>query len=142
MRKLAFGLPFLLTACALLVAPAIHGQSPAPLAADEQAVVKFIDAHNGEALALLEKAVNINSGTQNFKGVREVGKLFAAEFDALGFKTRWIDGAPFKRAGHLVAQHPGKGRRFLLIGHLDTVFEPDSPFQKFERISETAARGP
>ena len=27
----------------------------------------------------------------------------------------------------------------LLIGHLDTVFEPDSPFQRFERISETAA---
>lgn len=35
------------------------------------------------------------------------------------------------RAGHLIATHKGngKGKRLLLIGHLDTVFEPDSPFQ-------------
>ncbi len=36
----------------------------------------------------------------------------------------------------------GPGKRFLLIGHLDTVFEPDSPFQKFERLDERRARGP
>jgi glutamate carboxypeptidase len=29
-----------------------------------------------------------------------------------------------------------------MIGHLDTVFEPDSPFQKYERLSESKARGP
>ena len=29
-----------------------------------------------------------------------------------------------------------------MIGHLDTVFEPDSPFQKFERVGSTSARGP
>ena len=88
------------------------------------------------ALALLETAVNINSGTQNFAGVRAVGDLFRKEFDALGFKTTWVDGSGFKRAGHLVADHPGKGPRIILIGHLDTVFEPDSPFQKFRQIDE------
>ena len=62
-----------------------------------------------DALALLEKAVNINSGTHNFAGVRAVGDLFRKEFDALGFKTTWVDGSGFKRAGHLVAEHPGKG---------------------------------
>ena len=108
----------------------------------ERTLVDHIDKRNGAALELLERAVNINSGTQNFAGVREVGKLFSAEFERLGFRTRWIDGAPFKRAGHLVAERPGPGRKFLLIGHLDTVFEPGSPFQKFERISETEARGP
>ena len=60
-----------------------------------------------EGVALLERAVNINSGTQNLAGVRAVGKLFAAELEALGFTTRWVDGAAFKRAGHLVAEHPG-----------------------------------
>ena len=69
-------------------------------------------------------------------------QLFGAELEALGFKTRWVDGAAVKRAGHLVADHPGTGPRVLLIGHLDTVFEPDSPFQKFERVSPTSARGP
>jgi len=108
----------------------------------ERAITAYIDAHDAAALALLEKAVNINSGSMNLAGVRAVGDVFRAEFDALGFKTQWIDGAPFKRAGHLVAEHSGRGPRLLLIGHLDTVFEPDSPFQKFERIDEHTAKGP
>jgi glutamate carboxypeptidase len=108
----------------------------------EQAITKAVDAHNAEALALLEKVVNINSGTRNFDGVRKVGDVFRAELEALGFTTQWIDGAPFQRAGHLVADHPGTGPRFLLIGHLDTVFEPDSPFQTFQRIDERTAKGP
>ena len=126
----------------VLAAAFVSAQPSAPLPPIEKAVVDAIDAAQPVSLALLERAVNINSGTQNFDGVRAVGKLFAAEFERLGFKTRWIDGAAFNRAGHLVAERPGPGRRFLLIGHLDTVFEPDSPFQKFERVSETAARGP
>jgi glutamate carboxypeptidase len=112
------------------------------LSPDERALAAYIDAHNDESLALLERAVNINSGTQNFAGVREVGRVFAAELDRLGFQTRWVDGAAFKRAGHLVADHPGTGPRILLIGHLDTVFEKDSPFQKFERVNDREARGP
>jgi glutamate carboxypeptidase len=120
----------------------VSEQTPGGLSNDERRLVEYVDRQNGDALALLERAVNINSGTQNFKGVREVGTLFAGELEKLGFQTLWVDGAPFKRAGHLVAHHRGQGRRFLLIGHLDTVFEPDSPFQKFERVSDTEARGP
>ncbi len=117
-------------------------QPGSALSANERALAAYIDAHNGEALALLERAVNINSGTQNFEGVRQVGRLFQSELDALGFSTRWIDGAPFKRAGHLVADHPAAGPRILLIGHLDTVFEKDSPFQTFQRLDDRTARGP
>jgi len=112
------------------------------LSADEKAIVAFIDAHNGEALTLLERVVNINSGTQNHPGVREVGKIFMQELDAIGFKSEWIDGTPFKRAGHLVATHPGSGPKILLIGHLDTVFEADSPFQKMTRGDGNTAGGP
>ncbi|HQZ18673.1 MAG TPA: M20/M25/M40 family metallo-hydrolase [Vicinamibacteria bacterium] len=112
------------------------------LTAEERALTAFVDADNDRALALLEKAVNINSGTMNFAGVRAVGALLRPEFDALGFKTEWVDGASFERAGHLVADHPGPGPRILLIGHLDTVFEPDSPFQKFERLDANSAKGP
>jgi glutamate carboxypeptidase len=78
----------------------------------------------------------------NFAGVRAVGDVFRGELEALGFTVRWLDGARFKRAGHLVAERQGRGPRVLLIGHLDTVFEPDSPFQRFERIDERTARGP
>ena len=108
----------------------------------ERAIVSAVDAGNAEALALLEAAVNINSGTHNFAGVSAVGDLFRKEFDALGFRTTWVDGSGFKRAGHLIADHPGTGPRTILIGHLDTVFEADSPFQKFRRIDDKTATGP
>jgi len=114
----------------------------AGLSTDEKALVAFVDAHNGEALTLLERVVNINSGTQNFAGVREVGKIFMQELDAIGFTSEWIDGTPFKRAGHLVATHAGTGPKILLIGHLDTVFEADSPFQKMTRGESNTAGGP
>ena len=112
------------------------------LGAVEQSIAKSADAHNPAALALLERLVNINSGTMNFAGVRQVGDALRAQFDSLGFKTRWVDGAAFHRAGHLVAEHPGPGPKILLIGHLDTVFEPSSPFQRFERLNDSTARGP
>ena len=100
----------------------------------EKKIVNLVDSANEAALFLLERAVNINSGTMNFEGVRRVGSLFRAEFDALGFETEWIEGEAFSRAGHLVARRRGTGTGVLLIGHLDTVFEPDSPFQRFERL--------
>ncbi len=112
------------------------GQSS--LAPDEARIVESVDARASEAIALLQRLVDINSGTMNFEGVRAVGRILRAEFDALGFQTEWIDGTPFDRAGHLVARHGGGGPKLLLIGHLDTVFEPDSPFQRFERSGERA----
>jgi len=124
---------------ATVVAPlAAHAQ----LSQQERAVTAAVDRRNAESLALLERIVNINSGTLNFVGVRQVGDVLRAELDALGFKTTWVEGAPFKRAGHLVAEHPGQGPKILLIGHLDTVFEPSSPFQKYERLNDSTAKGP
>ncbi|HEY8794634.1 MAG TPA: M20/M25/M40 family metallo-hydrolase [Gemmatimonadaceae bacterium] len=114
----------------------------ATLSATERTLVKAVDAHNANALALLIKVVNINSGTMNFAGVRQVADVLAAQLNSLEFKTHWVDGAPFHRAGHLVAEHPGPGPKLLLIGHLDTVFEPDNPFQKFERLDDSTAKGP
>jgi glutamate carboxypeptidase len=108
----------------------------------ERAIVRWVDDHKTEAESLLEKLVNQNSGTLNLAGVRAVGAMLREEFDALGFETSWVDGTPFRRAGHLVARHRGPGPRLLLIGHLDTVFEPGHPFQRFERVDSTTARGP
>jgi glutamate carboxypeptidase len=131
-----------LMACAVQNGLRAQGSLPASERALVDAIVQAIDAGNPAALALLERVVNINSGTMNFAGVRAVGAAFRAEFDALGFKTEWIDGAAWNRAGHLVATHPGASPKILLIGHLDTVFESDSPFQRFERVDADRARGP
>jgi glutamate carboxypeptidase len=129
------------------VAPSAPGAGAAgagggSLDATERAIAAAVDAGNAEAIALLERIVNINSGTMNLAGVREVGTVLRAELDGLGFETRWVEGAGFARAGHLVAEHKSSGPRVLLIGHLDTVFEPSSPFQRFERLSEASAKGP
>lgn len=133
---------FVFATLAALSSQSVQAQSAPPLSAAERTITAAVDKNNGEALALLERLVNINSGTMNLAGVRQVGDVLRQQFDALGFKTRWVDGAPFGRAGHLIAEHPGPGPKILLIGHLDTVFEPSSPFQRFERISDTTARGP
>ena len=107
----------------------------AQLSPSEQQIVAAVKSRSGDAITLLERSVNINSGTMNHDGVREVGRLFRAEFDQLGFNTRWIEMPPaMQRAGHLVAERQGtQGKRLLLIGHLDTVFEKDSPVQLWDR---------
>jgi glutamate carboxypeptidase len=132
----------LFTVGALSAAPTVAAAQPSRLSTTERTITAAVDRHNGEALALLERLVNINSGTNNVAGVRRVGDVLRREFDALGFKTRWVEGAAFHRAGHLIAEHPGPGRKILLIGHLDTVFEPSNPFQKFERLDDSTAKGP
>ncbi|HST36570.1 MAG TPA: M20/M25/M40 family metallo-hydrolase [Allosphingosinicella sp.] len=89
-------------------------------------------------IALLERLVNRNSGSLNLEGVTAVGEMVRAELEPLGFEVRWVDMRETGRAGHLVATHRGPGRNILLIGHLDTVFEPDSPFQRFTRAGDRA----
>jgi glutamate carboxypeptidase len=136
---------FLVTLSIVLATP---GQ--AEISGREQEIAGWIESHNGEALALLARVVDVNSGTMNFAGVREVGEIFAAELGDLAFETDWVDGTPFGRAGHLVARRQagrardggGGGTHLLLIGHLDTVFEPDSPFQRYELLDGNRASGP
>jgi glutamate carboxypeptidase len=112
--------------CALSTA---LGNAWAQLSPVEQGIAAAVKARSPAALALLEKAVNINSGTLNVEGVKAVGQLFRAELDELGFATRWLElPETMRRAGHLAAQRDGtRGKKLLLLGHLDTVFEPFSP---------------
>jgi glutamate carboxypeptidase len=119
-----------LAACIALATPASARLSPG-----EQSMIRTIDAEQGRTLAMLTKWVEVNSGTLNSPGVTAVGGMVREELEPLGFKVEWIDMKAAHRAGHLVAHHAGNGRgkRLLLIGHLDTVFELDSPFQHWRR---------
>ena len=97
------------------------------LSAEEQRIVNYVDAHAPEAVALLEKVVNIESATQNTAGVKQVGQVFMSEFQSIGLTARWIDmPAQMNRGGHLLAENPnanGRGKRILLLGHIDTVLQ-------------------
>lgn len=113
----------------------------------ETRMVQTVDADHQQAIELLRQLVEINSGTKNLEGVREVGKVLMPHFETLGFKVRWVPMDEVQRAGTLVAEHPcpgpgNCGKRVLLIGHMDTVFEKDSPFQHFNIIDATTASGP
>jgi glutamate carboxypeptidase len=112
----------------------------APLSALESRIRDSVRAHHDADIALLEKAVNISSGSQNAAGVRKVGELFGEELKALGFNVRISEmPATMRRGGHLIAEHAGTaGPRILLIGHLDTVFEGEG--QRFVR-TDSIARG-
>ena len=134
-------IPALLAAAALLVpAAAFAAPAKAKLSAPEQQMVAAVETAKPRDLALLEKLVNQNSGSHNLAGVRAVADLLRPEFAALGFAVRWLPMEQTGRAGHLVAAHTGKpgAKRLLLIGHLDTVFEADSPFQTFKRRGNMA----
>jgi glutamate carboxypeptidase len=115
----------------------------AQLSDTEQRIAAAVKRNAPAALELLEKSVRVGSGTLNPAGVRAVGEIYRAELEALGFETRWADmPAAMKRAGHLVAIHPGKqGRRLLLLGHLDTVFEKSSGEAAWDRRGDKV-RGP
>ncbi|WP_271078063.1 M20/M25/M40 family metallo-hydrolase [Aurantiacibacter sp. MUD61] len=115
--------------------PAMAQFSPA-----EEAITESVVEHHEADIALLERIVNINSGTYNLEGVRAVADVLAPEFEALGFAVEWIDQSEAGRAGHLIARWEGDSDNpnILLIGHLDTVFEPESPFQTFSRDGDNA----
>ena len=110
----------------------------------ERKLVKTVEANNTEAIGFLENVVNINSGTLNAKGVKEVGMVFKNAFENLNFSSRWIEmPEEMNRAGHFFAETEGtKGKKLLLIGHLDTVFEENSPFQEFTRVNDSIAHAP
>jgi glutamate carboxypeptidase len=114
-----------------------------PLSPEEKKLVSYIRSHMPSSLQLLEELVNINSGTRNITGVKKVGAQLAARFDSIGFVTEWVNlPDSLQRAGHLVVSKKGtKGKKIFLIGHLDTVFEPDTPPNPFHYLSDSIASG-
>jgi glutamate carboxypeptidase len=109
----------------------------------EQKMQAYVRAHANEQIDLLEKAVDINSGTLNLQGVRQAGALFGQQLASIGMDTTWITlPDSVGRAGHLFARVHGNtgnthGKRIILLGHLDTVFEGDG--EKFVRLDTLAA---
>jgi glutamate carboxypeptidase len=110
-------------------------------------MVHSVDAHAEADLALLQQLVDLNSGTMNLAGVEAVKDILIPHFETLGFQVRWVPmKAQTTRAGDLVAEHPCRagagqcGKKLLLIGHMDTVFEPASSFQKYLLVPNTDSK--
>lgn len=129
-------------ASSFLLASACFASAVEPLSPQEQAMAAYVDANKQASNELLQKLVDINSGTLNLEGVHDVAKIVGARLSDLGFDVQWIPMESVQRAGVLVAKHPCPepekcGKRMLLIGHLDTVFEKSSPFQTYSVTGDT-----
>ncbi len=145
--KIRIILPLIGIAAILFNASAQNGP---PLSPAEEAMAAYIDRNQAASNDLLKKLVDINSGTHNLEGVRAVAEVLTPQLRDLGFTVQWIpmNEAPNQvgRAGVLVAEHrcptAGKcGKRMLLIGHMDTVFEKNSPFQAYS-VKNNIGTGP
>jgi glutamate carboxypeptidase len=134
MRKILFTLFILSTSLS------IKAQT---LSDKEKQIVQFINTHITDAEKLLIETVNINSGTLNIDGVKKVGAVYSRELEKAGLKSEWVllpDS--LKRAGHLVAsRNRKKGKKLFIIGHLDTVFEPDMPTNPWKKLNDSTATG-
>ncbi len=121
----------------------------APLDEKEKELAKLLDGKKEEMIALLKEIVEINSGSRNARGIDSVGKILSSRLIKLGFKEEFIPAKAetFDVAGekkiqtsgpHRILRKAGTGKKVLLMGHLDTVFEPESGFLKFIRFPGTA----
>ena len=122
-----------------------NAQANTLLDINEKNIVKEVKAALPQSLLDIEQAVNINSGSMNFDGVKQVGLLAEQQLSAIGFAVQWLDGSAFNRAGHILATHQStnpNALKILMIGHLDTVFAKNDNFQKFKMLSDTQAAVP
>ena len=110
-------------------------------------MVRTVDAEHDRTIAML---VKLGQPEQRHRlipqGVRAVGADDPRRSSSRSAsQVEWIDMAAAHRAGHLRRAAPradGRGKRLLLIGHLDTVFEADSPFQHWQPSKASGAHGP
>lgn len=127
----------------LVFAMMLLGATRLSLAADANPdVLSAAEGYRGEALHLLERLVNIDSGTGDDAGLGQVGTIVADELRAAGAHVQMIPAAP-AIGNNILATWKGTGKtRILLMAHMDTVFKDGTARAKPFRIQGTRAYGP
>jgi glutamate carboxypeptidase len=112
----------------------------AALATREQQVVDWLAASRGSMLDLLQRVVDIDSGSYQKTGVDAVIAQLRGLLEAHGIPCelhRNEDAGNCLRAGI-----PAPGQPVVLMGHCDTVFGPGTAAQRPFRIEGDMAYGP
>ena len=118
-----------------------------------QALLEAIDAER--MLREVQEWAAINTGTANIEGLARMASVLADAFSALPGKVELVDPATVTAISsegreyekphgqHMVLRvRPDAERRFVLTGHMDTVFPVDLPFQETVWLDDETVNGP
>ncbi len=118
-----------------------------------QALLDAIDADT--MLREVQDWAAINTGTANIEGLAKMACVLADAFSALPGDVELVEpakvtaisaeGHEFEKphGQHMVLRvRPGAERRFVLTGHMDTVFPADHPFQEVKWLDDETINGP
>ncbi|MDZ4361525.1 MAG: M20/M25/M40 family metallo-hydrolase, partial [Variovorax sp.] len=125
-----------LLAGALLVVGNATAQKP------HQGVLDAATQQKDEALQLLERMVNIDSGSTNTEGLAKVREMVADELRKLDARIESFPAEPHPGT-NLVATLTGQGKKkILILAHIDTVFKDGTAAGKPFYIQDGRAYGP
>ena len=108
----------------------------------DEAVSLAVEASRPAAIGLLERIVNIDSGTGDIAGGEHVEEILSVPLRAAGAIVRTAPAEVNRVAPNLVAVFHGSGKaRVLIIAHVDTVFGPGTAAKRPFRIEGNRAYG-
>ena len=106
-------------------------------------VLSAAEAYRADALHLLERLVNIDSGTGNEAGLSQIGTIVTEELRKTGAHVETASAAPAAVGNNILATWKGTGKtRILLMAHMDTVFKDGTARAKPFVIKDKRAYGP
>ncbi|MFZ4126025.1 MAG: hydrolase [Rickettsiales bacterium] len=120
-----------------------------------QTQLDWIDSQQQHMVFLTESWSKINSGSYNVSGLRAMRAALADNFLWLGGEQEVLSCGPMMRIdtqGHeaqvelaeclSIRKRPDAPIQLLLVGHMDTVYGPEHPFQTPRFLSENVLNGP
>ena len=101
----------------------------------------FLKHREKEMLLLLERLVNIDSGSMDKKGIDTIGNLLKQEYEKIGFLVETIQ--EDVQGNHLVIRHRDvKEAEIMAVAHMDTVFAKGTAKVRPFTVREGRAYGP
>ncbi|PHN35666.1 M20/M25/M40 family metallo-hydrolase [Pseudomonas amygdali] len=126
----------------LALALALTALAPAAMAEPHKAIQADAEQNKDEALKLLERLVNIDSGSGYVPGLTKVSDIAIEELKKLGATIEFVPNTP-EASNHVVATLKGTGKaKILLMAHMDTVFKEGSAAERPFHIKDGRAYGP
>lgn len=119
------------------------GMAASAVAAPHPQVQADAEQYKAEALKLLERLVNIDSGSGYEPGLTQVRDITVDELKKLGFTIEIFPNTAPDKSSHVVATLKGTGKaKILLMAHMDTVFKEGTAAAHPFTIKDGRAYGP